>query len=385
MPTRHHFIDWLRVLAVLLLFPFHTSRVFNDGEPFYIKSTEQSEALNLMLGFISQWHMPLLFLLAGASTYFALAKRSATTYAGERLIRLGVPLVFGILVVIPPQTWVGAQYNSGYTGSYWEYITSGAFLVPAFGPGGDYYGGLGIGQLWFILFLLLTSLVLLPFLRWGRGSGAERVAGWARRLSRPVWWLLPAIVLWMAEALPDVAGKNWFYDSAYFALGFIVIADGRFIEAAERYRWPGLVLGTAICAAWVPAWRASLPDPSIELSVANILGMLGIWAMLVGMLGAGKRWLDRPSPALGYLAEASYPVYILHQTAIVLAAFWLVRLPIGLAGQWLAVFVVAVVVTFGLYELVRRFGALRFLFGMRPKPVSQPAMPPTITPPTPID
>src|SRR5512134_1626183 len=71
MPRRLHYIDWLRVLAVLLLFPFHVSRVFNAGEPFYIKGPELSEALNLTLGFINQWHMPLLFLLAGASTYLA--------------------------------------------------------------------------------------------------------------------------------------------------------------------------------------------------------------------------------------------------------------------------------------------------------------------------
>ena len=112
--------------------------------------------------------------------------------------------------------------------------------------------------------------------------------------------------------------------------------------------------------------------------------MFGIWSMLIGMLGAGKRYLDRPSPALAYLAEASYPVYILHQTVIVLAAFWLVRLPVGLPAQWIAVFVTAVVVTFAIYELVRRIGVLRFLFGMRPKPAVRQVTPPKLTPAAPI-
>jgi peptidoglycan/LPS O-acetylase OafA/YrhL len=384
VPKRLHYIDWLRVLAVLLLFPFHTSRVFNFDDPFYIKSVETSVALNYTLGFIDRWHMPLLFLLAGASTYLALGKRSGRAYASERVLRLLVPLVFGIFVIIPPQTWVGAQYNSGYTGTFVEYITSGQFLVFNFGPGGDYYGGFGLGQLWFILFLLLMSLILLPFLLWGRSDrGSQRVAAWARRLARPVWWLLPPIILWVAEGLPDVAGKNWFYYAAYFALGFVVIADARFAEDAERHRWAGLAIGTVICAAYVASGslRGAMPDPSPQLMAVNLVGMFGIWAMLIGMLGAGKRYLDRTSPALAYLAEASYPVYILHQTVIVLAAFWLVRLPVGLPAQWTAVFVTAVVVTFAVYEVVRRFGVVRFLFGMRPKPPTRPVAPAALTPP----
>ena len=387
MPKRLHYIDWLRVLAVLLLFPFHTSRVFNLGDPFYIKSTELSAALDYTLGFISMWHMPLLFLLAGASTYLALGKRGGRAYASERVARLLVPLVFGILVIIPPQTWVGAQYNSGYTGTFVEYITSGQFLVVNFGPGGDYYGGFGIGQLWFILFLLLMSLILLPLLLWGRSErGGARVQSWARRLASPVWWLLPPFVLWFAEGLPDVSGKNWFYFAVFFLLGFVAIADGRFAASAERHRWAGLVIGTILCAGYVASGplRATMPDPSLELMAMNLLGMLGIWVMLIGMLGAGKRHLDRTSPSLAYLAEASYPVYILHQTVIVLAAFWLVRLPVGLPAQWIAVFVTAVVVTFAIYELVRRLGVLRFLFGMRPKPPTRPVAPAALTPPAPI-
>ena len=84
--SRQHYVDWLRVLAVLLLFPFHVSRVFNMGEAFYVKSAHLWSPLGYVLGFISQWHMQLLFLLAGMSTYFALRKRGGGRYvagAGE--------------------------------------------------------------------------------------------------------------------------------------------------------------------------------------------------------------------------------------------------------------------------------------------------------------
>lgn len=98
---RLHYIDWLRVLAVLLLFFFHTSRVFDAGDPFYIKSAQLSVPVGWLLGFIDRWHMPLLFFLAGASTYLSLGKRTGRQYAIERVQRLLVPLVFGIATVCP--------------------------------------------------------------------------------------------------------------------------------------------------------------------------------------------------------------------------------------------------------------------------------------------
>ena len=112
--------------------------------------------------------------------------------------------------------------------------------------------------------------------------------------------------------------------------------------------------------------RDSLPDPSLPLTGVVMLGMLGRWLVIVGLLGVGRRYLDTPSPQLSYLAEASYPLYILHQTVIVVLAFYVVRLSAGWFAQWLLLLAVATAGTFVLYEIVRRFGWLRFLFGMRP-------------------
>jgi len=370
MSRRLYYIDWLRVLAVLLLFPFHTSRVFNAGEAFYVKSTHLSMAINYAIGFVDLWHMPLLFLLAGCSACLSLGKRAPATFARERLLRLGVPLVFGVLVIMPPQTYIGARFNSGYTQTFVHYITSLDFLRWNIRDGGDYYGGFGVGHLWFILFLLLYLLVALPFFAWARGErGRARVSAWARTLARPAGWLLPPALLWLAEGMPELFGKSAVYYLAIFVLGFIIMFDNSFAESAERYWVPALALATALCIAFVTTWqwRAELPDPSIELTAVNYLGMLGVWTMLIGFLGAGRRFLDSPSRSLSYLAEGSYPVYILHQTAIVVIAWYVVSSPIGGVVQWIAVLAGSVAASFVIYEVVRRVPPLRFLFGMRPR------------------
>jgi peptidoglycan/LPS O-acetylase OafA/YrhL len=380
---RLHYIDWLRVLAVLLLFPFHSARVFNGyqvagggmfGEPFYVKGAELSTALGWMIGFIDRWHMPLLFLLAGASTYFALGKRSAGQYVSERVVRLVVPLVFGFFVLIPPQTWFGGRFNAGYAESFWAYVSSGGFLVWNIQEGGDYYGGFGLGHLWFILFLFIMSLLALPLLLWARrrrdarGRPAEEGAKRTGPSWAIAWWLVPPLALYFSEAMPELGGKGLFYYLAWFVLGFYAMRSEDFIAAAERLRWPALVLGAAICAHYISSGllRDSLPDPSWPLAGLNILGMLGAWLVVAGLLGLGRRYLDRPSPQLAYLAEASYPLYILHQTVIVVLAFYLVSVVPGAWAGFAALLTGSIAVTFALYEGVRRVTPLRVLFGMKP-------------------
>ena len=314
--------------------------------------------------------MQLLFLLAGASTFYALGKRSTGQYTLERVKRLLVPLVFGIFVLMPPQTWVGGQFNSGYTDSYWHYLTSGDFLVMNIQDGGDYFGGFGIGHFWFILFLFIISLIVLPLLAWGRTErGGRALRAVSHGLAHPAWWLLPPLVIMVAENLPALAGLNLFYYLVFFLLGYVVVAGRSFERAAERYRWPALVAGLGLSLWWVltGSMRDSLPDPSWARAGVTYLGMFATWSVLIGLLGFGRRYLDRPGRSLSYLSEASYPLYLLHQTVIVVLAFALVRLAVPGPVQWLSIFVASIAVTFGLYEVVRRVAPLRFLFGMRPR------------------
>jgi len=368
MSRRLHYIDWLRVLAVLLLFPFHVSRVFNAGDPFYVKSDHLSEPLSYLLGFISVWHMPLLFVLAGASTYFAFAHRTNGQYAAERVKRLLVPFLFGFFVLIPPQTWYGARFNSGYVRSFADYIVSGDFLVWNIRGGGDYYGGFGLGHLWFILWLFVISLAALPLLSRARdGRGAERMARFSALLARPQGWLLGAFILFVGDALPDPVGKNPFYFFALFVLGYAAMASPEFMDGALKYRFVTLAVGLALSAWWVLTWRyrESLPDPSVVRVFVTMGGMLATWLTVVGMLGCGRAWLDRRSSALAYLGEASYPLYILHQTVIVVIAFYIIEAVESGPLQWVALLAASVATTFALYEVVRRITPLRTVLGLK--------------------
>ncbi len=285
--------------------------------------------------------------------------------------RLLVPFTFGVLVLVPPQTWLGARFNTSYSGSYLRYLTSGDFLVPNIRDGGDYFGGLGTGQLWFILFLFVISLIVLPL--WGdRHNELSRTVRLSRFLAHPAAWFVSGLWIMLAEATPGLAGKNLVYYLVFFVFGYLAMCSDRFMDMAEQWRWPALIAGIAATVWWVTSgqWRDGLADPSVALAGVVYVGMLARWLMIVGMLGLGRKLLNRPSRALAYLAEASYPVYILHQTVIVILASFVVGFDVAWPVQWTLLLVASVVVTLLCYEVVRRVDWLRLVLGMRPRPTA---------------
>ncbi|MEM1270777.1 MAG: acyltransferase family protein, partial [Bacteroidota bacterium] len=104
-PARRHDLDWLRVICITLLLYYHVGMIFVSWG-FHIQSTETSALLEHIMLWMHRWRMPLLFFISGAGTRFALRKRSAGQYLGERWLRLQVPVLFGMFVIVPPQIYI---------------------------------------------------------------------------------------------------------------------------------------------------------------------------------------------------------------------------------------------------------------------------------------
>jgi peptidoglycan/LPS O-acetylase OafA/YrhL len=375
-PERRYDIDWLRVLAVLVLFPFHTARIFDIWEPFYAKNEQTSVALSYFLAVVHVWHMPLFFLLAGASTWFALRFRSGKQYTGERIKRLLLPLIFGVLVIVAPQSYLGALTYGNFTGSFFEYYPH-FFQISLAGLDG-YMGGFTPGHLWFILFLFVLSLIALPFfLLLNREFGQRLTRGLAVFCTWPGMIFLLAIPLYVANRLVDFY-PDPLYFLAYFMLGFILISDGRFSEAIGRHKTVALILGPVlwifIAYFSVTGWPEFMPQwfgPFLNVYADGFAP----WFFMVALLGYGQQFLNFTNRFLKYFAEASYPVYILHQTVIVVIGFYVVQWSAGVSVKYVTILVASFVATVILYDLlVRRTNVTRFLFGMRPLKKKSPGI-----------
>lgn len=365
--TRRHDIDRLRILAVLLLFPFHSARVFDAGANFYVRNAQESEGLGwTVVTFLDPWQMGLLFVLAGMASWFAFGHRSPRQYAAERTRRLLLPFVFGILLVVPLQQYLGALQHSGadpsfglWVGDYWGMQ----------GEIGGYDGAFTFGHLWFIIYLFLYSLIALPLLvRLHRRATS-------RDIGRP-WMLVAAPVLFVVtEGLPSLEGTWNFFTALALFIGGFVIASSERLQAAIRRTWRWLLAGGVITmgvayAVWISGADERWGDGTAQDVLFQLVESSNTWLWVLGLIGAAGALLSRPETRLlRYANEAAYPWYILHQTVIVAVAYVVVGWDLGVLPKYAILLATSLALTLLLYEVVvRRWNAVRFLFGLKPKP-----------------
>ncbi len=156
---RKYFIDNLRWMAILLLFPFHTAQIWSGGEysGFYIWS-HTNTVLYAFSTAVYPWYMTLLFTIAGISCRYALQKRSNRQFIVERTKKLLIPFFFGVLILVPIMTYIAEVFFYGYTGSYLnQYILFFTKKTDLTG----YHGGFTPAHLWFLLYLYIISLMAL--------------------------------------------------------------------------------------------------------------------------------------------------------------------------------------------------------------------------------
>jgi len=370
--SREFGLDWLRVGAFAILIAYHTGMYFVPW-PWFVKNPRSSEALSWAMSFFAVWRLPLLFFISGAGTWFNLGRRGPGAFVGERATRLLVPLLFGMLVVCPPQTYVerlaaGLHYRSYL--DFWETLFS---FVPY--PRGN----LTWIHLWFLPYLFTFSVLALPllgFLRGARGRAlVERLATFCERPGRIYLFALPNVAATLALAPFWPRTDNLVADWAHFVnsflaflYGFLICSSERFLRLVQRKRkefaWAAFAAALTFYALLATDRLHPLP-PAARFAAGTVIECALALAMILALVAFAREKLDRDGPGLRRANVAVYPWYVIHQTITVLLG-WYWRgwdLPLGikyallltgtLLGTWLA------------YEIIRRTRVTRVLFGMR--------------------
>lgn len=119
MKERRYDVDWLRVVATLAIFLFHSARFF-DTEGWELKNVEQTFVVDELRGsLIWPWVMEIFFLLSGVGSWYALKSRTGGQYLFERVKRLLIPLhTVGLFVLLPPQYYFRMVTNEGFIGTF---------------------------------------------------------------------------------------------------------------------------------------------------------------------------------------------------------------------------------------------------------------------------
>lgn len=354
---RRHFVDNLRWICILLLFPYHAAMIYNCwGENFYIRCAP-SEPISAVIIASYTWFMPLLFALAGASSRFAMETRSPKQYVLERVKKLLVPFAAGVLLLVPVQTYFAERFHNGYTGGY---LAQYRLFFTKFGDLSGYVGGFTVGHLWFLLYLFVISLLALPVMRlFLNGKLFKR-----RRTPSLLLMLSLFLVPLVCSAVLEIGGKSLGEYFSLFLLGFFLFGSDETVGRLERFRLPlGIAAILLTTAKLVLYFMLNLRTGLLFDLFDALLG----WVCILALIGFSKRWLNSSGTASAYLSKACFPVYLLHQSVLVAAAYFITQLIVSPGVQFALITVFSAALTFTLYELIRRIPYIRFLFGLKTK------------------
>jgi len=376
--TRRHDIDALRVIAFLLLILYHVGMFYVAEWEWHLKSAHLSEWLQVPMNALNRWRMPLLFLLSGIAIGLYDPRRGPSRFFAERSRRLLLPLAFGIVFVVAIQAYCQGVANGkvepGFGAFLWRYWQFRPWPEGAF-DGWEY--GFTWNHLWYLPYLWAYSgllLLALPLLHSRAGEALRTRFADLRGVARVVLPALPLALwfLWLAPRFEQTHAlvDDWFNHAYYFTVflyGYWMARDAGWWASLAAARRPLLVAALAMMAVYLPLIFTLGDDSNAVLLLATrVLRNLYCWTALLALLAWGHHGLNRPFRWLPWATESVFPWYVLHQTLIVLFAYWLAPLALGPVAEPVLLLAGTVLGCLAGGEIVRRVRWLRPLFGLKP-------------------
>ncbi len=386
---RRYDLDWLRVLAILSVFVYHSTRFFNLGG-WHVKNAMTYASVEIFERFMEIWMMPLVFLISGASIYYAMNKGSAGTFFKDKVLRLLVPLIVAMFTYASLQVYLERITHGQFSGSYFAFLPHyfDGFYLDVGSTGNFAIHGM---HMWYVMILFIYCLIFYPLFRWWKGSGRGVLDKLGGILAFPwTMWLamaFPILLLhgWVSDTDWEFGAGGWpfLYYIFFLLYGFVIVSHEKLQENIKRMRWPSLMVGLILGGVYV-FLNINSDNPVIgpwESAIGDLLWILSACILLPAILGFGMQHLTRTTPFLKYANEAVMGFYILHQTVLLVVGYFVVQWSIPDVAKWLVIFTSSFAIIMVIYEFaVRRVNVLRFLFGMRPmpRPVAMPTREPVL-------
>lgn len=382
---RKHYIDWLRVLAFGLLFLFHSWRPF-DHFPWHIKNEEQNFIFDMLTMFTHGWRMFLIFLVSGAGTWFALRSRKKA-FVIDRIKRLIVPFIFGILLIIPPQRFYEWIMFSDFSGNYLDFLIAYPSQQLGANMGSSlllWFGHLGT-HLWFLPFLFVMTLLALPLFK--KIQKGQLKFSWLKHIMQSNYGVfilvLPMILVRVVlkPIYPEYTDWADFFVYLFpFLYGFLFMSDPEFINIIKKKTCLFLVVGLLSSIYFLytgsqnPENVQEYLHPSFSLYhiQISIVSMLIAYSWILFFLGLFAKHMNFKHSILVPANISILPIYVLHQSLIIVFGYYIVELELGTFTKFISIACTAIPASIVLYKLIQTNTILRFLFGLKIKQKKQP-------------
>jgi peptidoglycan/LPS O-acetylase OafA/YrhL len=371
---RKYFIDWLRIGLIISVFFFHAGMIFRP-ENWHVNSDKTFEFLDPIMWWLHLWRMPLLFLVSGVGTYYAIGHRTTKQYIKERLTRLYIPFTFGFFTLVPLMVYVERidKYDS--------------FLdfIPHVFDGGAYpVGNISWHHLWFILYLLVISLIISPFLNYTKSEHYNLVRGkliafFTKKMN--LNWLLLLLIISQVilrqyfSKSTHALYNDWAYFTYYllfFISGFVLFTSSKVIENVVKkrrlYLYQTIVFTVLLFSLPTLFGKSSITQDYFR----GITEMIISLSCGIAAIGYFKRYFNKEHAYRKILNEAIYPFYLLHQPVLIFVGYFVLDWNVSYGLQALYIIVISlffIVVPY--WFIIRKINFLRIVFGMKMIPKSK--------------
>lgn len=372
--ARHYGMDWLRIGAFALLILYHIGMYFVPWD-WHVKIARPIDWMAIPMLATNGWRLALLFLVSGYASAALFAKLGGSgAFARSRSARLLIPLLFGMIVIIPPQPWIDLAGQHGYPYGFLHFWLHDYFDF-------RFIDGIALPtwqHLWFVVYLwvytMLAALLLAVVPEGVRakitGVAAGALRGWRMLVTPLALWLLVYVLFPTHDethALFDDGPSHLHYLVPFF-VGWLLRVRPVLFETVTRY-WKAALLLTVIAfvpVAWIEwTWPGDTIAPGWVFPPYHIARLVQGWAAIVALVGIADRYWNRDHRWRATLAEAVFPFYIIHQTIIVVIGWYLLRAGVGPLPSFLILLAATVSGCWLFYAIGRSIGWLRPLIGLQ--------------------
>jgi hypothetical protein len=390
---RLFFLDWLRVLSIIVVFLIHCSKIF-DYDTAVVFNTVRSPVLSAFRDFGLLWIMPLFFILSGAAVFLSQRSSSTGKFVKSRFLRLFIPLlIVGTFIVNSLYVYIERLFSGKASSGFFQWYPH--YFDGLYGFGGN-FAPLGQGtHLWYLEYLFVFSLILLPLFVRSRKRGTSCLSRLSIHFASP-WALfflfLPISVVAAAFEILGLGGARitggWDPISylLFFSYGYLIFSNDRIGKTIKKYSPIYLAVAIILTALFIDLHYgfifkipgltrydlqndgALLPlNRSISVAIYALRGFLA-WSWIIGFLGLCGRYLNFNNKFLAYANEAVLPFYILHHTIIYIVGKYVIQWRSDIVIKFVTISSTSFIIIIAIYEiLIRRINFVRFLFGMKLK------------------
>jgi peptidoglycan/LPS O-acetylase OafA/YrhL len=371
---RHYGLDWLRIGAFALLILYHVGMVFVPWD-YHVKLAGPGWATVPMMA-TNPWRLSLLFIVSGYASRALLKRHSSRwRFARNRTARLLVPLVFGMAVIVPPQAWVELVTKRGYPHGfawfwwhdYFRFDSTLGLPLPTW------------NHLWFVAYLWIYTLAITLAVAVTPKPARERAQRGFEALFRgPVLMLLPLVWMVLVNLVLFPGGRethavlgDWVAHATYFPAFLFGFALARADDTLASFvRWWKVAAGVALVSYALVAgieltWPGVARAPRGVGELFSIARAVEGWFAIAALIGFADSHWNRDHRWRPMLTEAVFPFYIIHQTVIVVVAWWLRGAGLSMLADFLILVAATVAGCWAFYLVGRKIRLVRPLIGLR--------------------